>query len=98
RAEKSATKRALEERAKELGFESVEAMEAALKAAKEAQDARKTEAEKPRRRRRMRGRPRPKSSARPLRPRKLGPPRLRRGQNSPLSKLHSRPKPLPPTS
>src|SRR5690606_4565556 len=46
RAEKTAAKRALEARAKELGFESVEAMEAALKAAKEAQDAQKTEAEK----------------------------------------------------
>lgn len=46
RAEKSAAKKALEARAKELGFESAEAMEAALKAAKEAQDAQKSEAEK----------------------------------------------------
>src|SRR5690606_13959099 len=46
RAEKAAAKKALEARAKELGFDSVEAMETALKAAKEAQDAQKSEAEK----------------------------------------------------
>src|SRR5690606_3283477 len=46
RAEKTAAKKALEARAKELGFQSVEAMEAAIKAAKEAEDAQKTEAEK----------------------------------------------------
>jgi len=46
RAERTAAKKALEARAKELGFESAEAMEAALKAYKDAQDAQKTEAEK----------------------------------------------------
>lgn len=46
RANRSAAKAALEARAKELGFESAEAMEAALKAYKETQDAQKTEAEK----------------------------------------------------
>lgn len=46
RANKTAGKAALEARAKELGFESVEAMDAALEAHKKAQDAHKTEAEK----------------------------------------------------
>lgn len=46
RAERSAARKALEARAKELGFDSVDAMEAALKAAKEAEDAKKSEAER----------------------------------------------------
>lgn len=46
RAEKTAAKKALEARAKELGFDSVEAMEAALKAHKEAQEKEKSELQK----------------------------------------------------
>lgn len=46
RAQKSASRAALEAQAKELGFESVEAMQEALKAYKQSQDAQKTETEK----------------------------------------------------
>jgi len=46
RANKSASRAALEARAKELGFESVEAMEAVLKAAKEAAEKEKTDLQK----------------------------------------------------
>lgn len=46
RAEKSAQRKALEARAKDLGYESVADMEAALEAHRKAQDAQKTEAEK----------------------------------------------------
>lgn len=46
RANRSAAKAALEARAKELGYESVEEMEAALREHKKAQDAQKTEAQK----------------------------------------------------
>lgn len=46
RAEASAAKKALEARAKELGFESAEEMEAAVKAHKDAQDKAKTDLEK----------------------------------------------------
>lgn len=46
RAEKSASKKAREARAKELGFESVEAMESVLKAHKEAQEKNKTDLQK----------------------------------------------------
>lgn len=46
RAEKKGAKSALETKAKELGFESVEAMEAALKAHKEAEDKKKSDLER----------------------------------------------------
>jgi hypothetical protein len=46
RAEKTAAKKALEARAKELGFESVEVMEAALKAHQDAQNKQKTDLER----------------------------------------------------
>ncbi len=46
RANRSAAKAALEARAKELGYESVEEMEAALREHKKAQDDQKSEAEK----------------------------------------------------
>lgn len=46
RANRSAAKAALEARAKELGYESVEEMEAALREHKKAQEAQKTEAQK----------------------------------------------------